>query len=188
MAENKDIYTAYEEFLQGLATQHSTQRFSNGGKDFAPILMSVLYQHTDAIARIYCEGFRPDIIKHPKYWGALIDYLDKNKRIEVLVKTDKYLNQEPLKTLLQYSQNNLNSQISVRRIGELDQERINNRFKGNCNFAIFDTDKYRMEYEPEDFRAFGSFNEPRVCDILISEFDRAFNHAEPLIQSPIYEQ
>ena len=45
----------YKKYLNELALANSDEMFSNGGIEYASILMSVLLNHTNDIARIYCQ-------------------------------------------------------------------------------------------------------------------------------------
>ena len=43
------------------------------------------------------------------------------------------------------------------------------------HFSIFDNEKFRYEYDSENYKAFGSFNQPETSQKLIELFDRIFN-------------
>ena len=172
----------YRRYLEGLAESDSTDMFSNGGIKHASILMSVLFQGTKN-ARIYCEGFKPNLIKTDPYWTALNQYLleDANNRLDVLVESDEYKDEKPLQILKEAMDRRHNDTIHVKKISKAGKELIADRFgNGHCNFAVFDDKKFRFEYDPENYRAFGSFNQPDKCEILTELFDNAFADSTPL--------
>ena len=90
----------YENYLIKLASSGSSDMFSNGGKEYASILMSVLFNNTKDIARIYCKGFRCNLITTPPYWQALKKYLENPEhKLRVMVETGEYVHEEPLQLL-----------------------------------------------------------------------------------------
>lgn len=173
----------YEEYLNKLADTESSEVFSNGGIRYASILMSVLFNRTQSNVRIFCEGFKPDLINTEPYISALRTFLSEtDKSIKVLVEKTDYVNEEPFRILKEAASNRQNDgSILFRQITNEDKKGIFNQLKTeNCNFAIFDFEKFRFEYSPCDYKAFGSFNDPRRCGTLISLFDKAFENATVL--------
>ena len=177
----------YQDFLERLAWDNSDLTFSNGGIEHATILMSVLFQNTKKIARVYCIGFRPNLITRSPYWESLKHYLDDpNHIILVLVETDGYIDAEPLQMLKEKKKERAKigqgDNIIVKAINDECKQHISDTFGDkHCNFAIFDDDKYRYEYDPINFKAYGSFNQPDNCKILTDEFDTAFDLASRVL-------
>lgn len=171
----------YRRYLERLAESKSTDMFSNGGKEHASILMSVLLKDTKR-ALIYAMGFRPDLIKTDPYWGELENYLrNPSNELFVLVETPDYMNAEPLKRLHEVMNLRQDKTVQVRKISPEGRQIIEDRFgKDKCNFAVFNDNKFRFEYDPDKFKAFGSFNQPENCEILSNLFFDAFNASTPL--------
>jgi hypothetical protein len=48
------------------------------------------------------------------------------------------------------------------------------------NFAVFDTNTVRLEYNPVDYLAFGSFFYPAMANKLKSAFTEFFEKATPV--------
>lgn len=175
----------YRDFLVDLAEKSSPEMFSNGGKDYASILMSVLLQNTNKEARIYSKGFRSDLITTDPYWSELQTWLSNpNHKLMVMVDTDEHINEKPLQLLLKVKterdRNGYPNTILVRRISKNSKDLISKKYGQECNFAIFDENKFRYEYEPVSFKAYGSFNQPETCMRLKEVFDLAFNDAIPM--------
>lgn len=177
----------YQSNLEDLALTNSTKMFSNGGIHHASILMSTLFKYTKNEARVYSLGFRPDLITSEPYWSTLNEFLNRpGSVLKVLVQTDEYINEAPLKLLKEIKrlrqQNNIAGTICVKKISKNRKNHISTRFGDKmCNFAVFDNNKFRYEYDPINFKAYGSFNQPDNCEILIREFDDAFNDKESTI-------
>ncbi len=182
--EGKDDYLdAYKKYLEELANNQSSALFANAGKEHASILMSLLFNHTVSDVRIFCVGFRPLLIRTMPYWRSLNNYLkDNGKSLKVLVETDDFLNDEPLQLLKKVKKKRADDSIVVKQITKVDQMLINEKVEGNhCNFAIFDNNKFRFEYDPDGFKAYGSFNRPENCRYLIDIFDTAFNNSNTVL-------
>lgn len=212
MSNTSPDLLGYKKYLIGLANDNSSVWFTNSGKDYASILMSVLLKNTQNEVRIYCHGFKPDLITTNPYWNTLNDFVkNQDKVIHVLVQTDEFLNCAPLNLLKTEKQNRIQKQkalktnelkdanplmpqeeidkeianmncdsIIVKKILDADKEKITNQFGLECNFAVFDNEKFRFEIDPNKFIAFGSFNQKDYCTTLIGIFDEAFNTAKVL--------
>lgn len=174
----------YREYLEELAESKSTDMFSNGGKEHASILMSVLLQNTNKVALMYCEGFKPDLIATQPYWDALNEFLkNPEHELHVLVQSERCQDQKPL-LMLHEMINQGSTNILVKKISKTGKAIIEERYgEDPCNFAVFDDEKFRFEYNPTEYKAFGSFNKPDECRDLKDVFVRAFNASTPLWQN-----
>ena len=172
----------YTDYLDSLLEKKSGEVFTNGGKEYASELMSRLFNNTQKEARVYCEGFREDLIKTDPYWTSLKKYLeDPSKKLKVLVESSAHMMEEPIQLLLQTQKDRGDDSIQLRLIQKEDREFIERRLADrDCNFAVFDDSMFRFEYDPVGFKAFGSFNDPRKSAVLQQVFDKAFYRAAPL--------
>lgn len=183
MAEKiEEFLTRYTEYIKGLAKEESPKLFTNGGIEYASQLMAVLFNNTNEEARIFCQGFKPDLITTQPYWDALKEYLkDENKVLKVLVETDEYVLKDPLQLLKAEKNKRGDDTIQVKLASKDTIKEIYNKLNGNpCNFAIFDDNKFRFENEPDGYKAFGSFNKKDYARVLITIFDEAFNKSTDL--------
>lgn len=188
MAKEIDIreLEEYRRYLEKLAEKESTDMFSNGGIKHASVLMSVLFQGTPKAptkkVKIYAEGFKSKLIETDPYWPTLKRFLeDPTTELDVLVETDAHKDELPLQTLKKVINERKDETIRVKKISKAGKQLITDRFGyGHCNFAVFDNKKFRFEYDPENFRAFGSFNQPDKSKILTDLFDEAFAVSDPL--------
>lgn len=182
MCKRKDLYKEYREFLENLARTNSTDFFTNGGKDFASILMSVLLDNTDTEARIFCMGFRPELVCTPDYSTALKSFLeDPSKKLRVLVESDEYIEDEGVRMLGEAFRKPHHASIGIKKISEGDRKKLMDEVGGgHNNFAVYDDSKYRFEYDPDNFKAFGCFNDKEASARLIHLFDEAYAKAEDL--------
>lgn len=171
----------YKIYLENLIKEKSSVIFSNGGIDYASVLMSILLKNTKHSVHMFCEGFKPDLIKQNLYWNALKEYLSKkNNKLVVIINSDKWINEEPLKCLFEEQKNrNNDNSIVVYKINEEGRKIIKEQFNGSLNnFAIFDDNMYRLEYQPSEFKAFGSFNNTNDAQLLLDLFNKITNHSQ----------
>lgn len=177
MAEKKEqLLKRYVEYIERLAREKSSEIFTNGGIEYASELMAVLFRNTEKEARIFCQGFKPELITTQPYWDALQTYLsDKKKTLKVLVESGDYIQERPIQLLREKMEDRDDDTIQLRIVSAEDRQKIYDGLDGTpCNFAIFDDNKFRFEYEPKGYRAFGSFNHPANAGVLIKLFDEAF--------------
>lgn len=197
--ENKEIYcrfvllnlktmckplNEYQLYLENLVREKSSVTFSNGGIEYAAVLMSILFKNTKHSVCMFCDGFKPELIKNDIYWSALNEYLeDKSKKLIVIVNTDAYIHEEPLQALHNAQQaRGFDKSIMVYKIDKEGREMIKRQFNGSLNhFAIFDDDMYRLEYAPLEYKAFGSFNNTSHVDLLRSLFDSVIDYSTPIV-------
>ena len=186
MCRQQDIFNDYKAFLKNLAKTGSSKLFTNGGKEYASILMSVLLDNTNSVARIFSYGFRPDLISTKEYKRALENFLSSSyKEIRVMVESDEAIEEEPIR-ILKEAYGCDRHRVSLKLITPEDRKNLIAQLGGgHRNFAVFDNDKYRMEYDPDDFKAFGSFNDVETCARLITLFDNAFENATSLMEEPV---
>ena len=170
----------YIDYLDSLLDKDSREIFTNGGKEFASELMSRLFDNCENEARIYCQGFRKDLICEEPYWTSLQNYLnDPKKKLKVLVESSDHLNEDPIRLLFSTQKERNDDSIELRKINAGDKRHIEQTLDDNdCNFAVFDDKMFRFEYDPNGFKAFGSFNSPDRCRILTNLFDMVFKRAE----------
>lgn len=173
----------YEVFLDNLATTKSPEIFTNGGIQHASILMSKLLQYTNTEACFFSEGFKPELIMN--YYESLKSYLESGKQIKVLLEKNDYVNDDPFQLLVEFAnkrkENGDVSSIQCRLITKESRAFLENLNSSHYNFSVFDNDKFRLEFDPENYRAMGSFNdEIRVLN-LKNIFYKAFEASEPLI-------
>ena len=182
MCKQQDIYNQYRQFLKELARTNSSKLFTNGGKDYASILMSVLLDNTESIARIFCIGFRPELVCTNDYQNSLEKFLrDSDKEIKILVETDDYIEDSGVKILSDANHEDFHASVGIKKISEDDRVKLMDEVGGgHCNFAVYDDSKFRFEYDPENFKAFGSFNDKETSARLIRLFDEAYAKAEDL--------
>lgn len=171
----------YSKYLECLASTQSPEIFTNGGKEHASILMSTMLKHTESEAKIFCEGFKPELIMTEPYQSSLKEYLKSNKILKVLIENDNYINESAFKLLREAQLKRNDNSIEFRLIKREDRKNIFDELSSDhCNFSIFDDNKFRLEINPAEYKAIGSFNSKERAEILIKLFNKAFNNAQKI--------
>lgn len=177
----------------------------NGGLPYAAILMGVMFKHCRGMARIYCHGFKPELVCELPFWTEFCDYIRNPKNcLYALVDSTEWINERPMKLLKQLKEersitehvieykrrkegkgnkkvkkvNDIiipDTSIIVKQIHPDSAKMIAKRYGESIHFSVFDNEKFRYEYDSENYKAYGSFNQPDNCRYLIETFDQAFN-------------
>ena len=164
---------SYRDYLESLYNNGSNDFFTNGGKEYATVLMSVLFSHANNSVKMFCEGLNPEIFNNEELKNIFFAYIDNGGKLEILAESEKYIDSDILSAI------SGKENVSIKIIQESDKKEI---FKmlhtERCNFSIFDESMIRLETDPEHFKAIGSFNRRDRALMLTTLFDKAFNNAK----------
>lgn len=154
----------YKEYLEELARKKSNEIFSNGGSDHAIVLYEVLLDNTKKDIRIFCEEGISSIWQSPEVKNALLKFLSQqDSSIKILIENKGNDGFDIIKD---------NDNVEIRHIDADGIAKIHNHFdNNNCNFAVFDKDMFRYEYDKRGYKAYGSFNDKEIADSMIKLFD-----------------
>lgn len=162
---------SYERYLRRLAENDSTDIISNGGRKHAAVLYSVLLDNTRNEIRIFCQSGASDVWHDPKFEESMTRFFERNPQASLKVLT-------PGEPALD-SKWTIRKNVTAFHLLESDKKKIYDHFRNNrCNFAVFDSKRYRYEYDRDDFKAYGSFNDPKIAREMVELFDDAFANAQ----------
>ena len=189
----------YQDYLDGLARKNpvSSEIFSNKGVDHASILMATLLANTDHLMDMYCQGLRPGILCGVKegdnkgaegaYWHEFKKFFQEriksndftNGSIRILIQKKDWIQNAPFRIIGEaLADSSINEKIQIKIISDEARfgiEKALGQAKDvNYNFSIYDRKAFRLEYEPDNYRALGSFNSPSWCSLLLELFNNAF--------------
>ena len=167
MCLTEELKERYRKFLEDLAQKHSGELFSNGGKDHAIVLYQVLLNHASGEVRIFCEEGISEIWQDKGVKKSLVDFISKdNSRVRILVENE---NDEGFAELKD------NDKVTVCHISSEGLNKIYTYFDNdNCNFAVFDSNMFRFEYDKQDYKAYGSFNDEEISNSMKELFDEVW--------------
>lgn len=197
----------YLDYLIGLANKKSVEIFSNKGEAHASILMATLLANTEKSVSMYCQGLRPGILsgendEDPKgwngaYWAEFKKFFDKtiksaafgSNSVRLLIQSENWLKNQPFKIVAKSLQDNeTKDKIKVKIIKPENRDMIENllgKKNGkniNYNFSVFDNKAFRLEYDPDEYRAIGSFDDVAWCNLLNNLFEKAYKQADDITE------
>lgn len=178
----------YITYLKKLISEKSSDIFSNGGIEHASILMSFMFSNTQKKIRMYSTKLNPKLTSTQPYLDALKKVA--GNIVGTIDPNDPKYPRNPIEFKLLVDQMpdgadneacNILTEKGVKIVEIKDNARqmICNRLSLNpCNFSVFDDDKFRIEIDPVDYKAIGSFNDRDVAETLIELFDEAYRISE----------
>lgn len=171
----------YKTFLEKLCQSKSSEVFTNGGIDHAAILMSTLFRNTEQSIKMLCAGLKPALITKEPYLSDFTKFLSTpGKSIQIIVGTDEFINETPFQLIIEKlgEPQDHRAQIECRIMDDKGKKQVMDFFGSECHFSIFDTQKYRLEVNPEKYQAIGSFNAPDYTKRLTDLFDSIFKSSQ----------
>lgn len=166
----------YKSYLDRLMENKSGELFTNAGDEHAAILMGKLFSHTSPKfekVRMFCEGFKSDLIMREPYHTALSDFLTRGGVLEVLVEDNESANEKSLQYINQLKEKG--ASITFKKITD-DDKRAAFLEIPHYNFSVFGEEMFRFEYDPKDKKALASFNDIGRTKALIEHFDSLFEN------------
>lgn len=200
--EEEKALKPYQEYLNGLAQKDpvSSEIFTNKGKEHASILMATLLANTEHNLDMYCQGLRPGILCGRQegdgegfegaYWEEFKKFFSEtisspnfaDNSIRILIQNEQWLEYAPFQKVAEALRNGTTkNKITVKVIKPEDkrqiEESLGKKDSINYNFSIYDNKAFRLEYEPDEYQAIGSFNSPSWCELLSNMFQHSYEAA-----------
>ena len=154
---------------------------------------------------MYCQGLRPGILCGRKegdgegfegaYWEEFKKFFSEtisspnfaDNSIRILIQNEQWLEYAPFQKVAEALCNDATkNKIIVKIITPEDRDQIESSLGKkdhvNYNFSIYDGMAFRLEYEPDEYQAIGSFNNPSWCSALGGLFSFAFKNAADITE------
>lgn len=176
------ILKEYQEYLERLAAENSEEIFTNAGIEHASVLMATMFKNTQCRIRMYSTGLRPNLITTEPYFEEFKKFFNNmtDKDVSIMVEELSAIDALPF-TIVKSAMRKFPDKIKVRLIKPEDRAKINEELGfEHCNFTIFDGQRFRLEYEPSEYKAIGSFNHNDWAERLIALYDNAFNSGDDI--------
>ena len=179
------IEKEYEKGVEYVAKEKDGFIFENDHIEHAGIVLTNLIKYSEKEVIIYDENLSGDIaFQYYKFIPTLKDQIKSKKKIIkfILKQKDSQKNSfiqdiQDLKEDKEYSK-----YIEIKIATDTLNEEIRKLFTCGyeCNFAIGDTNKFRIEYEKDERKAMCSFNNEKYPKKFIAtvtqEFDKCLNY------------
>lgn len=172
-----DLMSIYKNGLRRYAETHDPALVTNKGVEYAVAFYCELFRNTSAIARIFCEGAHSEIWHSAEFQKEFEEMVKRGVDIELLTEENPELRTD-LPDYLKRLHSSNPTRIKMRHISNEGRQLVEDELGGEVNFAVFDKDKYRFEYDKRGYKAFGSFNDEGKCAVYSSRFDRLYDMSE----------
>ncbi len=172
MDSKRDNLIEYKNYLKSLLESGSEDVFMNSGVGHANVLLSTLFDNTQKNIRIFSNGLdEKGVCGEEEYKKSLIS-LAKSARLESM---KIMLRSQPTKENELYKQLCSEEKVEIKVIDSTTEEEMLDKLNcEECNFSVYDNKMFRLEYEPDEYKAAGSFNFPSMAEKLSEIFDSAF--------------
>ena len=165
---------SYREHLDKLLEENSSNIFLNGGIDYASEFICLLLSNAKKNVNMFCEGLNPEIMGRDKVFSAFKKCIERGVRFNILMEKDTYISEDPYKFASSFEN------VNIRIIKKEGLDEIDSVLgPGRCNFTVCDDKMVRIEVNPLEYRAVGSFNKPKWADALNKLFNSSFENATP---------
>jgi len=160
----------YEKTLIGLASTNSDFVFNNSGIDHAAIFTKTIYTYATKI-KMLCNGLGSELAKDKRYLDALQAFLDRaNTELTLIIISKSHLKGAALKMIQK-------KVVEFPERFKIFHAPTESGFSYSSHIMIGDGCIFRIENEPETFKAFGSFNKPSIVDKLNNILDNILNQS-----------
>lgn len=170
MAEQKEL-DQYRAYLENLAQKDKKDIFLNGDTDHAAIALATMFRYSKQEAVMLCHRGGDEGLFTEEYKKEIENFLNQGGALKLLVKEvpphDFLGNKEKvtIKTIDSTKANEL-----CKEVGPED-----------CDFAVFDKKRFRLEYSPKERASVCSFNDVEISEKLRSAFNNYFEQATLLV-------
>lgn len=160
-----EIRNRYAEFLKETASNNENKFLTNGGKNYAILLLKELLRNTRYVARIFCNDDNIDIWSDKEFVDFINNIVTEKQIVLRILTTNRMFFDN-----LPFSKNN----VFISEISEKGLKSIYDHFKNeNCSFAVFDNKGFRYEYDSKEINSYANFNDKEVATLLINLFENA---------------
>ncbi len=163
----------YQDDLQKAAVEDSDALFSNSGPERAAILLSTIFKNTTTEIYVYASFLRRDLTSYDLYFNELKGMLERNIDVNILLDEEQECSKSPVRKWLEEASGSY-SNLTLRSAS--NSSLIFEKYMKNAtHFTVADGKMFRLEYDRDNFKAFGSLNSPRVSSYLQQTFINVVN-------------
>ncbi len=162
---------AYKAYLSGLAEENKNVVFHNSGPKHAAAVMSVIFQHSKEVLRIFAGTLAGDVSSDDNYKRSLDKYLRNGGKLEILLQ--KYDTRKPIHILeiLRFYKRLDPEKVSIRK----HSKKLKVGGGDEVHFCTADGKMHRIETDTVNYLAQGNFNDPVTAKQLDAIFCAIFN-------------
>lgn len=176
----RDLYLKekelYLESIETLAKEKISLVYKNKGNEYAAIVLSRIFKYSDSTVRIFANSLSDSpVTRDTEYRQFLRTFIEeKGGVVKVLLEQEPISVSEVYKYLLEKSK-----ELPDRVFVKIANEKVE-MSEREINFTVGDSDKFRIEVEKEERKAFGSFNDVEYSKKLIDIFEAIFSKSKSI--------
>jgi|GEM_PF-2931605 len=172
----------YDESVARFAKKRMNMEFNNKGVSHAVTVVKNLLDTAENSVKMFSEQLNSTVADNHLFLESLKKYIESGKTFELLLEKipDKQNRSKALNMVLEYSSksdNNVKHKIisadSLRDMGA----HFSNKDKIAYHFIVVDNRAFRVETDPQEFKATCNFNDPDVAGAFSKLFDKYFKEA-----------
>lgn len=175
-----DSIEEYELALQKYLNEDSNYVFKNSGIAHASAFTSTILSAATNLKMI-CRGLGPELANSPKYIEKFQTFLNKeNSTLKIALETDDHLKNEPLLSIIKKVKESPKRFEIYKIKKEIIEEVIRITKEVFPHIMLADNKIFRFENIPSEYKAYGSFNDPKEYDKLNGFFEYVIANSDPI--------
>lgn len=170
----KDL--TYRDTIKYLASTKSTKLFGNKGVNYAEIVLSEIFNSAKEEVLIFAGNKKGDVTNSDTYCLAIENYINNTDGvIKVFLENGRIDDSfKVYKKIKDYKEKNPN-RVDCKEASEKFLSDVNDFFKNRYHFIVADKRMFRVETEPDTYKAICSFNSSDFANNLRNLFLKHFN-------------
>lgn len=166
----------YRDAVMYLAEQKDDMLFSNKGAVHAAIVMTAFFTFAEEEVLIFSEKLNKSVANDSEFMKALSKYIVSGKSLKVLLEKDIPDDPSPALIKVMEAAKENPTTVELKTLRSEDIPKIREFFTDNKvhHFAVADQRAFRVEIDPDEFKAIVSFNQPEKAAELHKLFDYLF--------------
>jgi len=168
--------------VRRLAEAEQSDLIKNKGLDHAACLMSTIFDNSKSI-KMLSGSLSKELTDKEEYRNSLANFLKKEEvSFQLLLQNNppKEDRSDALLSILSKSKDNDKIEVKFLNESKVYDLLKSSNDENDVHFTLGDKNKYRYEYQPEEFRARASFNDIDTNSVLQQYFDKMYINAETI--------
>jgi len=170
----------YKKAVEELAKNSEYMEFDNKGSEHASIVLENMLKYADTNFKIYTGNFNGDVANDDSFLKYFNRFIENKKEVKVIIESlpsDVLKYSKALKRIIDLN-NNPAYNVKYKLATTTFKKDLENIFQSKkpYHFSISDSKAYRVEIEPNTYKAIVNFNDPQITKKLELIFDNFFQN------------
>jgi len=170
----------YKKAVEELAKNSENLEFDNKGNEHASVVLENMLKYAKKSFKIYTGNFNGDVANNDAFLKYFNKFIENKNEVKVIIESlpdDEVNYSKALKRIIDLN-NNPAYNVKYKLATEAFKKELENIFQNKkpCHFSISDSKAYRVEIEPNTYKAIVNFNDPQITQKLELIFDNFFKN------------